>query len=105
MGETAAESVEAENLTVFVGGIPWSCSEETLKKDFSECGEIVKLNMPMNEEGKPKGIAFITYKTKAGVEGALKFDGDDYGGRTLKVNLANQGGKGKSAKGQGKGNN
>merc|ERR1719222_1085578 len=92
-----------EELTVFVGGIPWSVTEEGFKKDFLECGEIERLNMLKNEEGKPKGIAFITFKTKAGVEAALKYDGDDYGGRTLKVNLAGQGGKGKDGKSKGKG--
>merc|ERR1712048_112630 len=67
------------------------------------CGEIEKLNFLLNEEGKPKGIAFITFKSKAGVDAALKYDGDDYGGRTLKVNLAGQGGKGKDGKAKGKG--
>jgi len=65
--------------------------------------------MPMNEEGRPRGIAFITYTSKAGVDAALKFDGDDYGGRTLRVNIAaakgkGDKGKGKGDKGKGKGN-
>jgi len=104
-------AVDAEQLTVFIGGIPWSCSEDTVRKDFAECGEIERLSMPMNDEGKPKGFAFITYAKKAGVDAALKFDGDDYGGRTLKVNVAGakgsgkgQKGKGEKGKGKGKGN-
>merc|ERR1712228_399758 len=101
VNDSTAES--SEELTVFVGGIPWSVTEEIFKKDFLECGEIEKLNFLKNEEGKPKGIAFITFKTKAGVDAALKFDGDEYGGRTLKVNLAGQGGKGKDGKSKGKG--
>merc|ERR1719373_391122 len=70
----SGDAAEGEQLTIFVGGIPWSTSEDTVRKDFAECGEIEKLHMPMNEEGKPKGIAFITYKNKKGVEAALKFD-------------------------------
>jgi len=101
--EKNSSTESTEELTVFVGGIPWSVTEETFKKDFLECGEIEKLNFLLNDEGKPKGIAFITFKTKAGVDAALKFDGDDYGGRTLKVNLAGQGGKGKDGKSKGKG--
>jgi len=117
--EKAEGSVQAgEELTVFVGGIPFSCTEDTLRKDFSECGEIEVMKVPLNEEGNPKGFAFITYKTKEGVEAACKFDGEAYGGRTLKVNVAGQkgkgGDKGKSkgdkgkgdkGKGGGKGNN
>jgi len=78
----------SEEKTVFVGGLPFSTTEEQLKKDFSECGKILKLNMPKNDEGKSKGIAFITFETDEGLTAALKYDGDDYGGRTLKVNKA-----------------
>jgi len=87
-----------ESNEVFVGGLPFATSEEQVKKDFEECGEIVKFTMPKNDEGRPKGIAFITFKTKEGVEAALKYDGDEYGGRTLKVNLSSE----KPAKGKGK---
>ncbi|CAE8597512.1 unnamed protein product, partial [Polarella glacialis] len=96
---------DSEDLTVFVGGLPWSTSEEQIKKDFEECGEVTRFALPKNEEGKPKGIAFITYADREGVDKALKFNGDDYGGRTLKVNLASDkssigGGKGKDGKGK-----
>jgi len=90
----------AQDLEVFVGGIPFSCDEETVRKDFGECGEIVKLSLPLNEEGKPKGFAFITYTTNEAVVAACKFDGEDYGGRKLRVNVA--GLKGKGDKGKGK---
>jgi len=93
------------NLKVFVAGIPWSTSEEQVKKDFEECGEVTDFHMPKNEEGKPKGIAFITYSSQEGVDAALKFDGQDYGGRSLKVAIAQpRGEKGKGGdKGKGKG--
>merc|ERR1712070_1316325 len=66
-------------------------------------GEIERLTMPMNEEGRPKGIAFIKYAAAEGVEAALKFDNTDYGGRTINVSKAeDRGGKGKDGKGKGK---
>merc|ERR1712196_495857 len=100
---SSSKEASSEELTVFVGGLPFSTSEEQIKKDFEECGEVTKFVLPKNDEGQPRGIAFITYASKAGVDAALKFDGDDYGGRTLKVNLAGAGkGKGKDGKGKGK---
>merc|ERR1712147_407993 len=54
----------------------------------------------MNEEGKPRGIAFIKYTSKEGVEAALKFDDTEYGGRTINVSKAGEGGKGKDGKGK-----
>jgi len=90
--------------TVFIRGLPFSVEEETVRKDFSDCGEIVNMNMPMNDQGLPRGIAFVKYKTKAGMEAALKFDGTDYGGRYLEVKGAWNGKSGdKGGKGDGKG--
>merc|ERR1712232_1133511 len=89
---------------IFVGGLPFSTTEEVLRKDFTECGEIVNLRMPLNDEGNAKGIAFIEYKDKDSVEKALKFHETDYGGRTLSVRMSGEDkgkGKGKS-KGKGK---
>jgi len=61
----------------------------------------------LNEEGKPKGISFIKYKTQEGVDAALKFDSTDYAGRSINVCKAGEGkgkGKGKDGKdGKGKG--
>merc|ERR1712217_995284 len=81
-------------LTAFVRGLAWSLTEEVIKKDFLECGEIERLRLPLNEEGKPKGIAFIEFKTKEGFEKALEFNEQEYGGRTIYVSKAD-GGKGK----------
>merc|ERR1712054_534601 len=89
--------------TVFVRGLPFSVEEEALKKDFAECGEIESLRLPINEEGKPRGIAFIKYTSKEGLEAALKFDDTEYGGRTINVSKAGEGGKGKDGKGKAKG--
>merc|ERR1712187_511437 len=70
---------------------------------MGECGEIAKLTLPLNEEGKPKGISFIKYKSQEGVDAALKFDNTDYGGRTIFVVKAGEGqGKGKGKDGKGK---
>merc|ERR1712039_111630 len=58
--------------------------------------------LPLNEESKPKGIAFIKFKTAEEVDAALKFDSTDYGGRTISVRKAGEGGKGKGKEGKGK---
>merc|ERR1712078_814482 len=60
-------------------------TEEALKKDFAECGEIVSLRMPLNDEGSCRGIAFIKYSDKEGMDKAIKFNETDYGGRTISV--------------------
>merc|ERR1712048_1113196 len=76
-------------------------TEETLKKDFAECGEIVSLRMPLNDEGSCRGIAFIKYSNKEGMDKAIAFNETDYGGRTISVTDAADKPDGK-AKGKGK---
>merc|ERR1711870_209806 len=86
---------------VFVRGLPLATTEESLKKDFAECGEIVSLRMPLNDEGSCRGIAFIKYSDKESMDKAMKFNETDYGGRTISVTDAADKPEGK-AKGKGK---
>merc|ERR1712217_81101 len=91
---------------IFVGGLPFSTTEDVLRKDFTECGEIVNSRMPLNDEGNARGIAFIEYKDKESVEKASKFHETDYGGRSLSVRMSGEDkgkGKGKDGKAKGKG--
>merc|ERR1719247_3097633 len=74
--------------TVFVRGLPFATTQEALSKDFGECGEIVSLRMPLNDEGSCKGIAFIKYAAKEGMDKAIAFNETDYGGRTIYVSPA-----------------
>lgn len=87
-------------LQVFVGGLPLSVEEAAVRMDFEEFGEIESLRLPLNEEGNARGMAFIVYKSKDGVDKALALDGKEYRGQTLTVLIAGQGeGKGKDGKG------
>merc|ERR1712226_233844 len=65
-GEGKGKNRDEDGLTAFVRGLPWAVDEATLRKDFAECGTITRLSLPLNDEGKPRGIAFISYETKEG---------------------------------------
>jgi len=73
---------------VYVGEIPFSWDKDTLRKHFSECGDIDWLHMPQDAFGRPAGFAFISYWDQESVEAALELDGRYFGGRKLKVNMA-----------------
>jgi RNA recognition motif-containing protein len=107
-GKAKGKGKGNKEMEVFVGGLPFSTTEEVLKKDFTECGEIVNFRMPLNDEGNARGIAFIEYANAEGVEKALKFNETEYGGRWLSVRKSGDDskgkGKGKDDKGKGKGN-
>jgi len=75
---------------VFVSNLSFETTQADLKEDFLVCGEIERMHMPTKGENKCMGFAWITFKTKDGLEKALEYDGDDYGGRRLKVEKSGQ---------------
>eukprot|EP00444_Apocalathium_aciculiferum_P029200 CAMPEP_0183443240 /NCGR_PEP_ID=MMETSP0370-20130417/91026_1 /TAXON_ID=268820 /ORGANISM="Peridinium aciculiferum, Strain PAER-2" /LENGTH=177 /DNA_ID=CAMNT_0025633149 /DNA_START=35 /DNA_END=568 /DNA_ORIENTATION=- len=81
---------------VFVGGLPFGRSVEDIKKDFGALGETERFHMPQ-DDGQHKGLAFINYLTKEGMDKALAFHETDYGGAWIRVFQADK------AKGNGKG--
>jgi len=80
----------AEGLRIFIAGVPWHIKEDTLKRDFEDCGVIEDFFMLKDNEGYSKGKAFVTYQEKSAVEAALKFDNTEYGGRKIFVKVAEE---------------
>jgi len=99
-GDKGGKGERSNENTVFIRGLSFDVEEDTFRKDFEECGEIQRCTLPKGEDGRPKGIAFVAYATKEGFEAALKFDATEYGGRTIYVSQAGEGGKGKDGKGK-----
>lgn len=82
-----------QDLTVFVGGIPYDTDKMKLEEHFQKCGAVANVNLPMKKmrEGtRLKGCAFITFKTKAGRDKSLELNGKEYRGRFLKVAFSNK---------------
>ncbi|CAE8643665.1 unnamed protein product [Polarella glacialis] len=98
--------VDPEAFKVVVAGIPFHVNEKTLRRDFKDCGEILSLRLLMDREtGKSRGIAFISFTEQAAVDKALDFNGEDYAGRSLFVQIAGGalGASGGKSKGKGTG--
>lgn len=47
--------------TIFVGRLPYDVTEIELQKTFSKFGDIEKLRVVRNREGKPRGYGFIVF--------------------------------------------
>lgn len=99
---TSSASSSGDELTVLVGGLSLTCTEEDLRKQFSKCGEIASMKVPGKK--KSHAIAFITYTSKEDVEKALKLNASDYEGCTLRVNLSEKDVKQKSDQAEGNSN-
>jgi RNA recognition motif-containing protein len=80
----------ADNARVYVGGIPYSASEDELKAHFSPAGAVVSVFLPIDREsGRKRGFGFVEFNTPDEQANAIKmFDQTDLGGRTISVSAA-----------------
>lgn len=93
-------STKQKEFEVCVNGLPFSTTKDTVRRDFSECGEIVNLHLPLDEAGYSRGIAFVQYADQESLDKALAYHESEYGGRRIQVRLSSDKTTGK-AKGKG----
>ena len=75
---------------LFVGNLAYTTTEDDLKAMFAEAGGVKSVAVIKDREtGRSKGFAFVEFETQVDAEKAISmFDGKEYQGRVLKVNLA-----------------
>ncbi|KAL5733294.1 hypothetical protein ACOSQ2_032986 [Xanthoceras sorbifolium] len=71
---------------VYVGGIPYSSTENDIKRYFESCGTIDEIDcMSFPDSGRFRGIAIITFRTEGAAKRALALDGSEMDGLLLKI--------------------
>ncbi len=77
---------------LFVGSLPWSVEEESLKTAFSQYGNVVSVNIIHDSKTKrSKGFGFVEMNTEEEANAAISgMNGKDFNGRTLTVNIARE---------------
>lgn len=61
---------------VYVSNVPFKAEREDFHRVFEDCGEIEEITIPtVYNSGKPKGFAFVRFKTQQGKENAVQRDG------------------------------
>uniref|UniRef100_A0A803M2R5 Uncharacterized protein n=1 Tax=Chenopodium quinoa TaxID=63459 RepID=A0A803M2R5_CHEQI len=80
------EGNEDDCKKVYVGGMPYSSTEDDMWSFFDHCGTITDIDcMKFPETGKFRGIAFISFKTEEAAKKALALDGSEMDGFYLKI--------------------
>ena len=76
---------------LYVGSLPFSTTPEQLRDQFGRCGTVVSANVVMDRvSGQSRGFGFVEMSTSAEASAAIaKLDGQPFGGRRLKVAVAN----------------
>lgn len=84
---------ESEESTreVYVSNVSFKATEEDLETYFKDCGEIEAVTVPkLYSSGRPKGFAFVRFKTTDGKDKALELNETNFKERTIGVR-ANKG--------------
>ena len=75
---------------LYVGGLPYSTTEDALREHFAQAGEVVSAVIIMDKmSGRSKGFGFVEMANDADAQKAISmFNDQDFGGRKLTVNEA-----------------
>ena len=96
---------ETLGMKLFIGGIPYSATEEQLTEIFSPHGELKEVHLATDKEtGKSKGFAFVTFKSyQKGVEAIEALKGTKMDGRKLTIQESKPSGGGRRQNNRGRG--
>ncbi|MDZ7761166.1 MAG: RNA-binding protein [Desulfovermiculus sp.] len=74
---------------MYVGNLPFSSTEDDLRDLFSQYGEVKSANIIYDREtGRSRGFGFVEM-AEEGADSAIEaLNGNEFGGRTLRVNEA-----------------
>lgn len=83
-------SIPMDDNRLFVGGLPWSVKDESLKEVFAKFGEVQEARVVLDREtGRSRGFGFVTFATVEAAEAAkAQMDNATLEGRTLRVGNA-----------------
>lgn len=75
---------------LYVGGLPYSTTEDQLRDAFSQAGSVSSVAIIMDKmSGRSKGFGFVEFASDDDATKAIDmWNGKDFGGRTLTVNEA-----------------
>jgi len=75
---------------LYVGNLPYTATEDDLKSHFSQAGNVTSVALIKDRAtGRAKGFGFVEMATAEEAQKAINmFNGQDFMGRTITVNVA-----------------
>ena len=75
---------------LYVGNLPWSVDDAELESMFSGLGTVHSARVITDREsGRSRGFGFVELDDEAASKAIEELNGNDVGGRPLRVNEAN----------------
>jgi RNA recognition motif-containing protein len=77
--------------TIYVGNLPFSTTEDAVQELFAQYGSVTSVKLISDREtGRPRGFGFVEMEQSAAEAAISALDGNEFGGRTLRVNEARE---------------
>ncbi|GMU40760.1 MAG: hypothetical protein AMXMBFR23_16260 [Chloroflexota bacterium] len=74
---------------MYVGNLPFSATAAEVEQLFAQYGEVISCVLPTDREtGRPRGFGFVEMNEADAQKAMRALDGQQFGGRALKVNEA-----------------
>lgn len=74
--------------TLFVGRISYETTEKQLRQEFEQYGNVKKVRLVEDDEGKSRGYGFVEYENESDLKAAYKYaDGKKIDGRRVVVDV------------------
>lgn len=84
-------NANAPDRTIYVGNLPYDATQAEVEALFNErnAGPVVRVSLPMDEEGRKRGFGFVSMPSAESANAAIEaLRGADLRGRGLVINLA-----------------
>ena len=77
-------------MNIYVGNLPFSSTESEIEELFKQFGQVDSVALINDREtGRPRGFGFVEMASSDVAKAAIQeLDGQDFGGRPLRVNEA-----------------
>ncbi len=77
---------------LFVGGLAWATTDESLREAFESFGEVTEAKVITDREtGRSRGFGFVTFTDDGAAREAMDgMDGASLDGRSIRVNEAQE---------------
>ena len=76
---------------IYVVNLPWSATEDELRDLFSSYGDVTSVSIVSDREtGRSRGFGFVEMEGDGAQEAISKTNGQELGGRTLRVDEARE---------------
>jgi RNA recognition motif-containing protein len=77
---------------LYVGNLPFHATEDLISQRFATCGEVKEVALMLDRmTGQSRGFCFVEMATLEGAEKAINsLNGQDFEGRSLRVDVAQE---------------